>query len=111
MAKDEYCKIGQPKEGSSAIYDSMKFLSMKREKSMNNEGGSYLKREKSNSLLKSKPNNSKNIVTENKLELGAQDIVNERIDNYFSNKAFIARSQNQPRQGNLNEDISMQNLL
>jgi len=35
MAKDEYWKKGQILDTSNAIYDSMQFLSMKREKSMN----------------------------------------------------------------------------
>lgn len=35
VAKDEYCRVGQSKGSPSAIYDSMQFLCMKREKSMN----------------------------------------------------------------------------
>jgi hypothetical protein len=34
VAKDEYWKVGQGKESPTAVYDSMQFLSMKREKSM-----------------------------------------------------------------------------
>ncbi len=113
VAKDEYCKVGQSKEGSSGIYDSMQFLSMKREKSMNNnyESGSYLKREKSNPMLKFQEYDPKRRVNINEIEGGDGNRINSKINNYFSNQTFIVRSKNQPRPGGLNEDVSMQNLL
>ena len=113
VAKDEYCKVGQSKECSSAIYDSMQFLAMKREKSMNSntEAENYLKMEKRNSLLKYHTKDPICKININEFGLGEQERINGKINNYFSNKAFIARSQIQPRQGNLNEDVSSQNLL
>ncbi|CAI2371431.1 unnamed protein product [Moneuplotes crassus] len=124
VAKDEYCQLGQPKEGSSAIYDSMQFLSMKREKSMNknNDSGSYLKKDKSNPTLKYHaydPSRGINLNiakgnSHKRANMGREDgteLSGGRINNYFSNQTFIVKSKNQPRQGALNEDLSMQNLL
>ena len=67
VAKDEYWKLGQTKGSPNAIYDSMQFLSMKREKSMNIYNN-HLKREKSNPLFNQGVNNGKCYTDSNDLE-------------------------------------------
>jgi hypothetical protein len=113
IAKDEYCKVGQRKDTSSAIYDSMQFLSMKREKSMynNDESNSYLKREKSNPLLKYQSKNPHVFANSNDFEFNDNQRISGKINNDFTNQTFIVRSNNQGNRGHLNENISMNNLL
>ena len=113
VAKDEYCKTGYANDASSAIYDSMQFLSMKREKSMYNhdESSSYLKREKSNPLLKYHTKNPRGLIDSNEFELEPSTRVRSKINNNFSNETFIVKSKHPQHTGNLHEDVSMNNLL
>ena len=113
VAKDEYWKVGQNKEPSSAIYDSMQFLSMKREKSMynNDESSSYLKREKSNPMLKNQTKDPQYYRNLNGLETKSYERINLKSNNNFNAKTFLAMNKKNKNHEQLNEDISMQNLL
>ena len=125
VAKDEYWKLGQSKGSPNAIYDSMQFLSMKREKSMNIYNN-HLKREKSNPLFNQGIDNGKWYTDANDIEyddsmrqrFGGTGDLNlskpyPRNNNYGDNR-LISYSNNRKqnlRITALGQDYSMNNMF
>ena len=77
----------------------------------NDESSSYLKREKSNPMLKNQTKDPQYYRNLNGLETKSYERINLKSNNNFNAKTFLAMNKKNKNHEQLNEDISMQNLL